>query len=321
MLDIAEVVNAAMNDMETGWTMGSFGAIAEFHHVAGDPPLQDQSGLFQISSRGGVKISSLQGVRPVAYETLSASSHRWSHGVSLCLKADAARMGQRDCLTELGPDPDALRNEDKGSVLFDLGLNQPQVDFCIRTSDVSLQSILRQAEGRSLFEDENPAMHSILAAHPHRIALTVLGRVEVFQKIGGPETGGGSPEGPHTHVLPKLLKTGRTHSANTPIPEGWIPCASFHPENPVLDRLGRDKDYSHRAFTEFQSLLEVWGVEDYIQEKHAAWDALASGLAATKHPDPQNRLGRVGLRNAIRQWRRQSGDEPIVVSWAEEFDR
>ena len=32
---------------------------------------------------------------------------------------------------------------------------------------------------------------------------------------------GKSPEGPHTHVLPKLLRSGRTHPATEPIPE-WL---------------------------------------------------------------------------------------------------
>jgi hypothetical protein len=321
MLDVADVVRGALDDPETGWNMGSFGAIAEFHHVAGDPAAAVVGALGRVTARGGLRFDRLEDVRPVAYETLSAKPHRWTQAVALCLPEDQARMHQRDRLTELGPDTGALRDADRDAILFDMGLAQPQVDFCIRTNDPALLAILRGAEGRSLFEPGNPAMGAILAAHPHRVALTRLGRVEVFQKIGGPDTGGTSPEGPHTHVLPKLLRTGRTHSANVPIPDGWMPCAAFHPASPVAGRMGEDKDFDIDAFAAFQRLLDAWGVEDYRVAKRAVWAALAAGRGPEGHVEPTSRIGRAGLRNAIRQWLRQYGDAPTARAWAEVFDR
>ncbi len=47
-----------------------------------------------------------------------------------------------------------------------------------------------------------PAMAMILAANPHRVFLSRLGRIEVYQPI--PPPSGKSPQGPHTHVLPQL---------------------------------------------------------------------------------------------------------------------
>ncbi len=320
MPDLSQVAQDRLMDPDTGWNMGSFGAIAEFHHVVGDAPGVGD-GLSHVTDRGGIRLGTLTGVRPVAYETLSPKPHRWSQAVALCLPEAQAMMHRRDCLTELGPDTEALRHQDQGAILFDMGLAQPQVDFCIRTADRELLSVLRASEGRSLFEAGNPAMGAILAAHPHRVALTRLGRVEVFQMIGGPDTGGVSPEGPHTHVLPKLLRAGRTHSANVPIPECWVPCASFHPGNPVFDRMGRDTDFDAAAFAAFQDLLGLWGMPDYLDAKEAAWAALRNGGAPEAHGEPQTRLGRAGLRNAIRQWRRQNGEAPLVRAWAERFDR
>ncbi|MEM9551677.1 MAG: hypothetical protein AAGA05_10905 [Pseudomonadota bacterium] len=321
MVDLLEITRANLDDPETGWNMGSFGAIAEFHHVAGDPPPAAREDFGRTTERGGIRLTSLNGVRPVAYETLSPKPHRWAHAVALCLPSKDAGMNRRNCLTELGTDKEALRAGDRAAILFDMGLEQPQVDFCIRTSDPELLEVLRAAAGRSLFEPENPAMGAILATHPNRVALTRLGRVEVFQKIGGPDTGGVTPEGPHTHVLPKLLRTARTHSANAPIPEGWIPCASFHPGNPVFDRMGADKAFDADAFAAFQALLKQWGVPEYVAAKDAAWIALRDAKAANTHPEPATRLGRTGLRNAIRQWRRQSGETPLVEAWAKRFDR
>ncbi len=320
MLDLENILQQGLCESEAGWNMGSFGAIAEFHHVGEEAPPQPNAPLCQVTARGGVRIERLEGVRPVAYETLSPRAHRWSQAVSLCLPEAEAMMHRRDVLTELGPDTAALREEDRTAVLFDMGLAQPQVDFCIRTADENLLRVLRENAGRSLMEQGNPAMGRILAAHPHRVALTKIGRVEVYQMIGGPDTGGKSPEGPHTHVLPKLLRAGRTHSANTPIPDGWVPCAGFHPESPVFDRMGQDKDFSRAAFDAFQTLLRAWGPEDYLAAKRACWAALEDNREPDSMSEPVSRTGRAGLRNGLRQWHRLHGGGALIDRWSVAFD-
>ncbi|MEM7075200.1 MAG: hypothetical protein AAF484_08945 [Pseudomonadota bacterium] len=321
MQQLETVLRQGLNDPDAGWNMGSFGAIAEFHHVAGDDAPRVVSELAQVTDRGAIRIDTLRDVRPVAYEMLSPRSHRWTQALSLCLPGDTARMHRRKVLTELGPDPDAIRPEDRAAFLFDMGLDQPQVDFCIRTADPGLLEVLRASEGRSLFEHDNPAMGAILQAHPHRVALTRLGRVEVYQMIGGPATGGVSPEGPHTHVLPKLLRANRTHSANTPIPDGWVPCCGFHPKSPVMGRLGEDKEFDPDAFDAFQDLLTAWGPQAYLAQKRDVWTALGSGLAPGAWTEPDTRVARAGLRNAIRQWRRKHGESALVTAWAQAFDK
>ena len=47
MLEIEQVLKAALVHEGCGWNMGSFGAIAEFHHVTGDPTPQPLEGLQQ----------------------------------------------------------------------------------------------------------------------------------------------------------------------------------------------------------------------------------------------------------------------------------
>ena len=318
--DLQEIVERGLADAETGWNMGSFGAVAEFHHVGDEVPQALAAPLTQVTQRGGVRIARLAGVRPLAYEMLSPKPHRWSQAVALCLPEAEAAMQRRDVLTELGPDSQALRPADREAVLFDMGLAQPQVDFCIRTADPGLLAELRAHAGRSLFDHDNPVMMAILKAHPHRVALTRLGRVEVYQKIGGPDTGGVSPEGPHTHVLPKLLRAGRTHSANAPIPAGWVPCASFHPENPVTGRMGEEKDFDPQAFDAFQALLSAWGPEEYLAAKSAVWAELAAGRGPESFTAPASRTGRTGLRNGLRQWRRMKGDNDCLAAWTAAFD-
>ncbi|MEO0567790.1 MAG: hypothetical protein AAF066_08665 [Pseudomonadota bacterium] len=321
MLHLESVLRDGLNDPDAGWNMGSLGAIAEFHHVSGDPPAPAVQNLQQRISRGAIRIETLEGVKPVAYETASSRSDRWLQGVALCLPEDQARMNERDALTELGPDTGAIREEDQSSVLFDMGLGQQQLDFCIRTDDPELLGTLRAQEGRSLFDLDNPAMGAILHAHPHRVALTRLGRVEVYQMIGGADTGGKSPEGPHTHVLPRLLRVKRTHAASTPIPDGWTPCCGFHPKSPMMGRLGEEKNFDTAAFDAFQSLLNEWGPTGYVVKKKDVWAALEQSEEPKDIKSRYSLTERSGLRNAIRQWRRLNGDSKIVAMWAQEFDQ
>lgn len=319
--DTATILTAALSDSEAGWSMGSFGAIAEFHHVAGDPPVTLLPGCSALTARGGLRLDALDQMVPVAWEALSPRPDRWQQGVALCLPAALAPMSRRTALTEIGPDAGALRPEDRGAILFDMGLDQPQVDFCIRTADPDLLALLRAQEGRSVMAQDNPAMPAILKAHPHRVALTRIGRVEVYQKIGGPETGGVSPPGPHTHVLPKLLRARRSHSANTPIPEGLIPVAGFHPASAVMDVMGADKPFSEPRFTAFQRLLAAWGDPRTNAVKAAVRAALEAGTAPGDFAEPGDRFGRVALRVALRQAERRGGPAPLIARWRAAFDR
>ncbi|MBW8638636.1 hypothetical protein K1W69_15680 [Hoeflea sp. WL0058] len=319
MPDLEHVLVEQLADYRSGWSMGSFGAIAEFHQDDGEPC--SATSLERVTARGDIRILPQPEMTPVAYETLSLRPHRWSQSVALCLPLTAASRANRSALTELGPDAGALREQDRGAILFDMGLSQIQVDFCIRTSDQGLIDALRAHAGRSLFEPGNPVMGRILSAHPHRVALTGLGRVEVYQKIGGPETGGRSPEGPHTHVLPKLLKAGRTHSANVPIPDGLVPCAGLYPGNPVIGPLGEDRDVDPDLFDAFQTLLRAWGNRDYIAARDGSWRALEAGLAPHQFDADTSRQGRAGLRNGLRQWRRRHGDSALLEEWSRAFDK
>lgn len=196
----------SLADWRASWSMGSWGAVAEFHHDAGEPAVT--APLERATARGAIRLTGLDAAEPVAYETVSPKPHRRTVAVVLCLPDAAAARAGRVVLTELGPDAEAVRPEDRAGILFDMGLGQPQVDFCVRVTDPALVATLRSALGRPLLSPVDPALVAILAAHPHRVALTNLGRVEVYQKIGGPDTGGVSPAGPHTHVLPKLLASG-----------------------------------------------------------------------------------------------------------------
>ena len=134
-----------------------------------------------VTARGGLRIEAHDKMRPVASESLTTQS--WSHRVALCLPEDICAMDQRTVLTEIGPDADALRAQDRSAVLFDLGLGTLQVNACIRTGDADVIAALKNWTGRSLFEPGNSIASALAnefneAAEPvHRAALIALGLV------------------------------------------------------------------------------------------------------------------------------------------------
>ncbi len=315
---------------QSGWSMGTFGAIAEFHQDKGEQPIiADALGITRATRRGAIHLERKQigSLVPVAYEVPSPRPHRWTQAVALCLPTVLAQRTSRPVLTELGPDDDAIRGIDRMGILFDMGLSLPQCDFCIRTSDPKLLAELRAYEGHSLFEPDNPVMHSILRAHPHRVALTNVGRVEVYQKIGGPDTGGVSPEGPHTHVLPKLLRTGRTHSANTPIPDHLMPCAFLHPGNPVIGQLGEDKPFDWSLYMHFERMFAAYAPVEAVELKKRLIAALNDNASCASFEKPATRLERstlrVGLRQQLAFARSQGNSERVdtIIAWQKAFDR
>jgi len=325
--EVAELIKKHLSDWRTGWSMGSFGAIGEFHWDDGEADLVEEKPLSRATERGAIRFnaSTVGELQPVAYETPSPKPRRWSQGVVMCLPADKVSAARRTNLTFLGPDDDAIRDDDREAMLFDMGLSLPNCDFCIRTSDPELINILQEHKGQSLFGTGHSAMGEILKRHPHRVAVTSAGRVEVYQKIGGPDTGGVSPPGPHTHVLPKPLKTGRTHSANTPVPEGLVPVASMHPGNPVIDEMGRDRAFDAGLDLTFRDLMQRFGSADCLKVKEALEMALSQGDDPESFDALSGRFQRAALKVGLRQHERlaeYTGDEKrssTVAQWLQRF--
>jgi hypothetical protein len=218
--DMTGLLAARMADAQTQWSIGTFGAIAEFARDA-DEPVALVS-LTAVTDRGAISIEPQVHMQPFAFEmpTKSGSNRR----IALCLVQGDCTMSRRTVLTELGADTGALRDCDRSGTLFDLGLGALQVDCCIRVADPDIATQLRAHCGRPVFESE--AMNIIVPASPHRVFLSRVGRIEVFQPIPPPH--GRSPDGPHTHVLPALLRQNRTHAGNEPIPDGLVPCAHIY---------------------------------------------------------------------------------------------
>jgi len=216
--DLRALINHGLRDPTRGWSIGVHGAIAEFHRRPGDRGVVDTTvdGGSVITALGGIRVALQPGIGVVA-----------QGGMTFCLAA-AAAIGGSDRLRELGPDAAALRARDRRSVLFDIGVGADHVIFAVRVADAGLIETLRRAEGAPYADGLEGSGHmaAIMAANPARVVQSALGRIEVNQPIAAP--GGASPEGPHTHFLPALLRGGRDPSPARPIPPGWLPCLDLH---------------------------------------------------------------------------------------------
>lgn len=214
-------------DARCAFSLGVFGAIAEFMRDPDEPAALAAADdrLEIVTPRGAMRILFHDDARLLVYETPSRHAERRRTEMAACLPGAAARGRSCATLTEIGRDDDALRPEDRGALLFDLGLGTASLDAMIRTADPDLIAALRAAAGRPVFA--SGILAAIVKASPNRVFASRLGRIEVFGAIPAPD--GRSPEGPHTHLLPQLLAHRRTHAATVPIPDGFVPCLGLHP--------------------------------------------------------------------------------------------
>lgn len=308
-----ELMTDHLADAQAQWSLGTFGAIAEFMRDADEPAdIQHREiSCAVVTARGGIRLLAHPDLRPVAFETISTQA--WSQRVAFCLPQAASAMNRRKVLTELGPDNEALRAQDRSAVLFDLGLGVLQVDCCIRIADRALAEDLRAHAGRSLFEPGNPAMGLILAHGPNRVFTTRAGRAEIYQAI--PPPGGKAPEGPHTHVLPRLLAHGRTHAATEPIPRGLVSCAHLYPAHPLRDGYGRARPFDAARYGAFQRLLSRYGDAEHVRLKRNVIKAVNAGATPQAIAMPADRFAQASIRIALRQLKASEGTSSNLATW------
>lgn len=272
MRDVETLLSTHLPDATSSWSVGEFGVLAEFHHTQlGSTASGLTAGAatvsvpFTVTTSGGtMRVSPRAGVLILAYETPSPNPRLWNHGIAFCLPEGEARMDSRTGVTELGPDTDAIFESSRKALLFDLGLGRRSVNFCVRTADPALIDLLRGASGASVFEQPGLAA-AIVSAAPTRVVESRMARVEITNPIPAP--GGVSPDGPHTHLMPELIRRRRTHDANIPVPAGYLPCLTLYPSHPARDAEGRERPFDAALHAAYQRLLERYGDADYVAAK------------------------------------------------------
>ncbi len=307
-----------LQNVQSSWSLGAFGALGEFSWDRNETLLISPDEKLTIcTSRGGLRIDSLDQCTPIAYETARRHRDHWGQALALCLSEQQATMSGRKTITEVGHDKKSLLDLHRDDILFDLGLGTPYVDIFVRTSSSELIDALRAASGSSILAKGNKAFSAILQHNPHRVFVSRVGRLEVYQAIGVDA----SPEGPHTHVLPKLLASGLHDAANTPIPSGMVSGLMLYPGNPCVDLLGKPRAFDLQLHQQFEGMLSKYGLPDYVQEKERIINAYNQGIEIDDYSKPNNKLGRLAARISLRQLAHTQPDSEQLKQWRTCFDR
>ncbi len=209
--DAREIARRHLAEPANGWSIGTWGAIGEFQYDADETGLSlDLDALTVSSRRGALSIGDLADATVFAL-----------------VDEDGRRREIAFCTTREGSRRSRIQAVD--GTTFDVGIGAPHVDMLVRVDagDEATLAVLRAAEGRPLLAAGNPAGAAIAQASPTRIFVSALARLEVHQPI--PPPGGRSPEGPHTHLLPKYLAEGRTRAPDSPLPAGLYCGLSLYP--------------------------------------------------------------------------------------------
>jgi hypothetical protein len=309
------ILDDLVADPDTGWSIGSFGAIGEFMRDADEPAAihRDDALIEIVTPRGAMRIAAMDAMPCAAWDSLSADGESWGHGMAICIPTPPTA---HRTIHDMGVDEQALRPEDRAHRLFALGVGHGAVEMALRTGDADLIAAMEAAQGTPFIGNADIMAH-VLRAQPHRVLLSPIGRVEVFQPVPPPD--GKSPEGPHTHLLAKLVAKDRPHSSNVPIPEGWQSILNIHPRSPWRTMLGERHDYRADIDAAFAPLLETYGLTEDRAVEERLRTAIAQGVAPESADWPGTRRGRTKARIVLRRMAAASDDR--VVSWRALFDR
>jgi hypothetical protein len=316
--DLGSFLAHAVDDHRNGWSIGTFGAIGEFVRDPEEPVQRSfgPNGLEVISPRGAMRIDPCQGLQALAYDTLSADGETWGVAVAFCLPAKDDTT--RGVVHRLGADREALRAQEQNGILFDLGIGMGHVRMCVRAVDLALIQALDAIEGRPLLSMEGQiAGELIRETSPVRVMLSPIGRIEVYAPI--PPPNGKSPNGPHTHLLPKLIASGRTHSANAPIPGGLQPVLMLHPQSPWRDAMGNRTPFDADLNQEFERCLSAYGLAEDQRVRSAVESAVRAQISPDHFESPATRRGRIQLRITLRRLSQQS-QNAAVSEWRAHYD-
>ncbi|HZQ73895.1 MAG TPA: hypothetical protein VFB08_13345 [Burkholderiales bacterium] len=291
-LDPWPVVAGHLGRAATAWSIGVYGAIAEYHHCEASPSSRIDEWTVR-SALGAIRVTPREGATLLAYEELSADRECWAHGLCV-LVPGGTEVAPATRITELGRDASAIDEAYREAVLFDLGIGSPLFRFCVRLSEDAQIAELRRHVGRSVLDAE--VIATIKALDPHRLAISALGRIEVYQPIAVSET----PLGPHTHFIPRILRPDTATSANVPVVPGYRAGLHLHPASPIRDARGARKPFSSAEHVEFQRLLDDYGDRAYLAAKRRA-EAVLRGGAVGEPAEEASRIERLAWRVARRQ--------------------
>ncbi|MEM9629185.1 MAG: DUF1289 domain-containing protein [Pseudomonadota bacterium] len=147
--------------------------------------------------------------------------------IALVVPRQRSALAAVSVLTALGLDREGITEDGRTGLLFDLGLGRQEARFLVRIADDRSREVMEAHLGAPLLEVLPKIGPMLVRTSPTRVIETPLGRVEIATPI--PPPGGQSPNGPHTHLLPAYLASGRAMPAGMDIPKSYLPGAIFYP--------------------------------------------------------------------------------------------
>jgi len=280
---VRDLLAEQVRDSTRPWSLGTFGGhrrVFAGSRRAGQAEAS-ATGIAAVTERGAVAIDAHERLRPFASESITRQS--WSHRVALCLPVELSAMNRRDVLTELGVDREALREQDRTGVLFDIGLDALQADLCVRTSDPEAIAKLRSHAGRSVFRARQSGDDVILAAksapgvhQPDRsdrgLSADSAGDRQESRRAAYPRA---AQAAPHK----------RSHPATEPVPDAGCRARHFYPRHPARDAMGEFRPFDH----ELHQAFSVVDGNAWAARKRHAQDAgsRAPSRRASRHSRPK----------------------------------
>jgi hypothetical protein len=269
------------------WSLGAFGAMGMFE---------------ESSSNSALRLENSRNLKLVAFETISSDPASWNHAVAICLPESEARMSGRKAISRLGPDANSIREQDRNSELFDLGIGYAFADICLRTRDKAAIQILQGFEGRSFTE-----LPEALGDRPiDHVFVTKAGRIEMFGQTGLPP------------LLSSLLKGGKTHAATSPIPEGFVPCGYFFPPHTL--NCDENNSFDPEIHSEFQRTLRDYGLPHLFKLKKEVLEALENGEKPNDFSFDRDRFSLACIRVTLRQ-QCFLKPSPLLDEWQSVFEK
>jgi len=315
---ILETVHRHLEMPSTVWSLGTFGAVAEFSRHRDERCQIDLSptGGAVTTERGGIGIDLKPFVTVAPYQMLRRDRLSWMWGVNFCATKENSALSKRKTITETGPDDKALSPEGRSGVLFDLGLGLGHIECCVRSNDTRFIDYMRSISGQVFSDHDSEIVEKTTRYNPARIFISRFGRIEATSPV--PFNDEKTPPGPGVHIFPELLGRGRDHSANISVPCGQSVLLTMYPENPVADFSGVAKPFDRAAYDEFQSLIGEFTSPD--DKKLIDTVIRAVRNAAPPRISGLTRSQRTLMRVVLRQLYWLDGANDSLARWQDAFE-